>query len=327
MRGWSILVLLAVAGTGKADDRSARRISLVLPVRCALEQSCWVQKYADLAAGPELRDYRCGMLTTDSHDGTDFRLASLSQMESGVQVVAAEAGTVLRVRNSEPDLGAGPASFALGREAGNGLVIDHGDGWETQYSHLKRGSVSVRPGDRVAAGEPIGLIGLSGDTEYPHLHFSVRYNGLKIDPFTGLMFPAQCGSSTNASLWKPATLSAMPYLTPQVVRVAITNEPQTRATLRVSDPHPPGRQDAMLVMVEMIGAEAGTIVEFDLLSPDARQIVAKQMTIERPNLSWIGYAGKNAPVAGWQPGKYTASVAVSGVHIPRRRIAITFDLK
>ena len=72
-----------------------------------------------------------------------------------------------------------------GREAGNGVLIDHGGGWETQYSHLLFGSVSVEPGDRVVAGTPLGMIGLSGQTEFPHLHFTLRRRGMAIDPYTG----------------------------------------------------------------------------------------------------------------------------------------------
>ena len=51
-----------------------------------------------------------------------------------------------------------------GREAGNGVLIEHGGGWQTQYSHLRSGSVSVKPGERVEAGTPLGLIGLSGNS-------------------------------------------------------------------------------------------------------------------------------------------------------------------
>jgi D-3-phosphoglycerate dehydrogenase len=46
-----------------------------------------------------------------------------------------------------------------GRECGNGVVIAHEDGWETQYCHMRRGSVAVQPGERVARGQTLGLVG------------------------------------------------------------------------------------------------------------------------------------------------------------------------
>lgn len=56
---------------------------------------------------------------------------------------------------------------------GNHVVIDHGDGTFSAYAHLKRGSVAVRPGDRVGAGQKIGQVGNSGNSSEPHLHFQL----------------------------------------------------------------------------------------------------------------------------------------------------------
>jgi len=56
---------------------------------------------------------------------------------------------------------------------GNAVVIDHGNGEFSHYAHLRPGSVSVRVGDRVLAGQEIGLLGSSGNSTEPHLHFQV----------------------------------------------------------------------------------------------------------------------------------------------------------
>jgi Peptidase family M23 len=56
---------------------------------------------------------------------------------------------------------------------GNHLVLDLGDGVYAGYAHLQRGSVRVRPGDRVRAGEPVARAGNSGNTTEPHLHFQL----------------------------------------------------------------------------------------------------------------------------------------------------------
>jgi murein DD-endopeptidase MepM/ murein hydrolase activator NlpD len=61
-------------------------------------------------------------------------------------------------------------------------VIVHDQGWETQYCHLKHGSISVKVGDTVQVGDVLGKIGLSGRTQFPHVHVSVRHNGTRIDP-------------------------------------------------------------------------------------------------------------------------------------------------
>ncbi len=56
---------------------------------------------------------------------------------------------------------------------GNFVVLDHGQGEFTFFAHLKQGSLRVKKGDRVAAGQPIGLVGSSGDSVWPHLHFQL----------------------------------------------------------------------------------------------------------------------------------------------------------
>ena len=74
---------------------------------------------------------------------------------------------VVAARDGEPEglwmAGRSAEVLAAGKECGNRVGIDHGDGWATDYCHLATGSVSVKPGDNVAAGQPIGRVGLSGD--------------------------------------------------------------------------------------------------------------------------------------------------------------------
>ena len=95
---------------------------------------------------------------------------------TGVNVLAAAGSTVLGTRNSLDDvLQVGPnPPDAANREYGNGVVIRHIDGFETQYCHLAKGSITVKSGDLVTAGQVIGQIGFSGQTQFPHLHISVR---------------------------------------------------------------------------------------------------------------------------------------------------------
>lgn len=179
----------------------ATALDLGWPVDCQLGETCHVQNYFDHDPGPATEDFTCGPLTYDGHDGTDIALPSLAAMQAGVEVRAAAAGTVKGVRDGMPDISIrDPAAPALnGKDCGNGVVIDHGDGWETQYCHMKLGSIAVKPGQVVEAGAPLGQVGLSGNTEFPHLHLSVRQNGEKIDPFDTAAEPV-CGGDA-PSIW------------------------------------------------------------------------------------------------------------------------------
>ncbi len=142
----------------------------------------------DPAAG-RAEDFTCKHNAYDGHDGVDVVIADRAAMEAGVTVVAAAAGTVKRVRDGETDAFRGEAAKdevrKSGRECGNGILIEHENGWTTQYCHLKQGSITVKGGDAVKAGQAIAKIGLSGITDHPHVHLTVRKQETVIDPFTG----------------------------------------------------------------------------------------------------------------------------------------------
>jgi murein DD-endopeptidase MepM/ murein hydrolase activator NlpD len=66
-----------------------------------------------------------------------------------------------------------PAGLPLEEADGNSLVLDLGGERYALYAHLERGSIRVRVGDKVRKGQVIALVGNSGNTLAPHLHFHV----------------------------------------------------------------------------------------------------------------------------------------------------------
>ncbi len=90
----------------------------------------------------------------------------------GQPVLADANGTVAKVMNGYLDNA--PYHPDADAKHGNVVVIDHGDGEFSVYSHLKQGSLMVKAGDRVKAGEKIAEVGNSGDTQFPRLEYSLQ---------------------------------------------------------------------------------------------------------------------------------------------------------
>ncbi len=68
----------------------------------------------------------------------------------------------------------------------NQVTLEHEGGWRTLYWHMKTDSVNVRVGDEVACGDRLGLVGSSGYSSQPHLHFELKSaEGESIDPYAG----------------------------------------------------------------------------------------------------------------------------------------------
>lgn len=127
------------------------------------------------------RDFHCGSKYYAGHRGTDILLRNFRVQDSGVTVVAAAAGQVTLTHDGEPDRN----SVANGQNQWNVVQITHPDGITSVYGHLRRGSILVAPGQHVTAGTPLGLVGSSGFSNWPHLHFELRRGGLPVDPWNG----------------------------------------------------------------------------------------------------------------------------------------------
>ena len=101
-----------------------------------------------------------GMRWGRLHEGIDI------SAPSGTPIWAAAAGTVIY------------AGWLGGY--GNLVVVDHGNGLATAYAHAS--TILVGVGQQVSQGETLSLVGSTGNSSGPHLHFEVRVNGVAVDP-------------------------------------------------------------------------------------------------------------------------------------------------
>lgn len=304
-------------------------LQLALPIACEVGRTCFVQQYADHDPGPGAKDFRCSTLTYDGHDGTDIRLPTLRAQAAGVNVLAAAAGVVKSLRDGEPDRLVTPDTPAVkGRECGNGVLIAHPGGWETQYCHMARGSIVVRPGQSVATGAPLGRVGLSGDTQFPHVHLSVRQNGRKVDPFAWRDGEAIGVCGGGRSLWTAAAGAALAWRSPEVTVLGLTGAAPVQGAAAAEAPlAPPDAGSPVIVaVVRAIKLQAGDVQSLVLAGPSGVLAESTPPTLERPRAEQTLFIGRRRPPTGWPPGAYTARFTVTraGKVVLTKTVAVRF---
>jgi len=97
-------------------------------------------------------------------------------MPRGTPILAARAGVVIALRSDVTTGGIDPALLGTIDSAGNFVMVLHDDGTIGNYYHMRCGSITLKKGDVVQVGDPLGLAGSTGYShpDYPHLHFVVR---------------------------------------------------------------------------------------------------------------------------------------------------------
>ena len=297
--------MLALAASQAAADQPLR---LSFPVDCALGESCYIQHYVDRAHGPEIRDFGCGPLANDGHKGTDIALIDLAAMARGVTVRAAAAGTVRATRDGMPDINAADpdAPDLTNRSCGNAVIIDHADGWQTRYCHLRQGSIAVRSGDRVDPNQPLALVGLSGRTEFPHLHFTVVQDGAIIDPFQP-NGETTC-ATTDTALW----IDPIPYRPGGILGAGFNQQVPEFDAIKAgtaSQSTLPPEAPAIVLWGYIFGGRQGDIVTLAITGPQG-EILNRTVLLKRTQASLFRASGLRHR-QDWPLGEYTGTITLT----------------
>jgi hypothetical protein len=310
----SVLATAALLGN-IAQPSAAEPISLALPIACEIGKSCFVQNYVDSDPSSKWHDYKCGEQTYEGHDGIDFRVPSMAEEHAGVDVLAAAAGTVIGTRDGVDDVSVRVAGFESikGRECGNGVMVQHADGWMTQYCHMAKSSIRVTPGQHVEAGAPLGHVGLSGNTEFPHLHFNVFFNQAKLDPFAYGAEPGSCGKG-GQSLWNETARAVLQYHRGAVLNAGFAGDPVKMEQIESGEVQrlpPMTTSPALVAYVRAIGLEAGDVIELSIKGPDGGTFSERrEQPLDHSKAQWFVMIGKKRSALSWPSGTYTAQYRI-----------------
>ncbi|MGA2297797.1 MAG: peptidoglycan DD-metalloendopeptidase family protein [FCB group bacterium] len=205
----------------KLDKRKDKTLSNVLfnwPLQSANGlNSCSyysIYNYVDHDPTSGLQDWNCGTTTYDGHRGTDIVNAPYAfyMMDNNqVEVIAAAPGTIIDRADGNFD-----KNCATNNLTANYVIIQHADGSVALYWHMKKNSVTSKTiGQTVVTGEYLGVVGSSGNSTAPHLHFEVWSTSSSanlIDPYSG-----PCNNFNASSWW----ITQKPYTEPAIIKASL----------------------------------------------------------------------------------------------------------
>ncbi len=318
---------VAVAWAWPADAVPAETPAppiLDMPVRCTLGKTCWITKYVDWDQASGHRDYRCGPVSSNGHQGTDIAIRDLEIMRRGVAVVAAAPGVVVKRSDGMADvdvLETGDPQKLKGK-CGNGVYLRHRDGWLTIYCHMRKGSIAVNKGDKVKTGQHLGFVGMSGSAQYPHVHFQVMHKRKLIDPFVG-MGPREDCALGQTPLWKADVLAKLAYQPTALYNAGFAGtapKPKAMRDGRYQDKVLPRTAPALVLWVDIFGVKAGDKLSLRITGPDGKKILKYSKMIKKTQARRYAYAGVRRKTPSWRAGVYKGEIRLVRENGPKGRV-------
>jgi murein DD-endopeptidase MepM/ murein hydrolase activator NlpD len=260
-----------------------------------------IGNFVDEKPGTGIQDYNCGQYTYDGHKGTDIGIWPFpwtKMANNEVEVIAAAAGVIVQKADGNFD-----QNCSWNGQQWNAVYVQHPDGSVAWYGHVKKNSLTSKAvGASVAKGEYLGVVGSSGISTGPHLHFEVYSStGTLIDPWGG-----PCNFMNGNSWWNPQHVYWDPKVCKIMTHSAVPTLPQCPPeSVNASNAFQPGQ--TVYAAGYFRDYTANSIATYRLYRPDGS--TAQTWTVNNPNnmkLAWWIW-GYNLP-ANAQTGTWTFRV-------------------
>ena len=283
-----------------------------LPVQCSDQIPCFLQNMVDLDEGPDRQDPFCGPATFNGHKGTDIRVRDFAALKKGIPALAMAPGIVAAIRDGVKDKLARTKedlNRVNGRECGNGIVINHGRisgaNWQTQTCHLAKGSLKIKKGDQVEKGQILALMGLSGKTQFPHVHVTVRRNGRVIDPVTGLNSGVSCKKQPRTSMFSASAAAKLAGMQTHFLQSGFTNNPVKGLDLILNRVQLPNQNGPLIFYAKLIDLHRGDKVRLTITGPSGEFATSESKPLKKSKASFTIFTGKRGAIPS---GTYSGTI-------------------
>jgi len=292
---------------GKLPPRQPEQVSLRWPIHGQAPAFGYhgISAFVDLnpAFPNQLLDWNCGTRTYDTssfnHRGIDifsWPFGWQKMDESEVAILAAAPGVIIGKDDGNYD-----RNCASNSNMWNAVYVQHADGSTLWYGHMKNGSTSSRPvGSQVLGGEYLGIVGSSGSSSGPHLHFELHTaGGAVVEPHAGA-----CNGTTASSWWA----AQRPYDDSWINKLATHFAPPvfpacpTTETPNIRDTYAPGASPRFAAYYRDL--LAGQTTAWSILRPDGSLYQTWNATAATSYLASYWYFTRvlpaNAPEGQWR---------------------------
>lgn len=288
----------------------------VFPVACQPGLSCFILSYPDIDKQEGVaKDFACGGLAGDGDVFLRIGMSSIEALRNPVDVLATRAGVVTDVQDNAKDL------LILHRHqlmqgdslCGNGVVIDHGGGIQSAYCHLRMGSVKVKKGQRVEAGEVIGAVGQSGFATWPQLGFSMRAGGMMIDPITSMTDIEGCGFKPHPAIPLPPAFAQ--YNPAAIVAVGFSEDEHSLGSMLRGAAQHQGMMDSeaesLTFWATIIGVRRGDEINITLFDARGRPFETQEIIAAADEAHTPINVTRKRGYARWRKGVYTGRISLT----------------
>ena len=304
-----------------------------MPLNCTLDRDCWIINLPDAGQDDRALDHRCGSRTYNRHEGTDFAVRDFLAVDEGADVIASAGGVVTAARDGTPEhfLHDEKSSRLVGAKAcGNAVIVQHEGGWESLYCHLRKDSISVALGDRVKRGDKLGQVGMSGRTQFPHVHVEFRRGGKTINPFTGGPIEEGC-RKPERPLWQAAADIRYPEFA--LYAAGFTDHVPTAQRIWSSARSPVSmarHAPALVLWAAMFGVRSGDVLKLRIVDPDGAALAVREVRMNLAQARTMTSVGRNLQPDGWKPGRWLGEATLERFVDGRtlsRKIAVPLIVK
>lgn len=184
---------------------------------------------------------------------------------------------------------------------------------------MLKDSITIKENQEVKKGQVLGFVGLSGKTEFPHLHITVKRNNIVLDPFLGTepSINYNCNNSSQtdkASLWDDATYAKLKYIDTAILNFYTTTKIPTKFLARTGQYRESTidkNSKNIILWADIMGVQKGDNILFEIVDTNGNNVFKSIQEVPKKYVLYFIYAGERLNKNKFSKGEYTSKLTLT----------------